>query len=158
MSDGTTIGADTIVSLRVEITDQAGNVLEKRSAAQPLTYLHGRGQIPADIEDALAGRGVGHAEVVEVPPERGFGLRDPKRVLVVPLARLGHTPKLGETMEGRTLDGETIPVRVVRVDDKNVTVDGNHPFAGRVLRFDLEVVGARAATPEEVSQGRPSEG
>jgi len=155
MSEPTLIGADTVVSLELQITDQAGNVLEKRSAEQPLTYLHGRGLIPADIEEALGGKTVGHSEVVEVPPERGFGLRDPKRVLVVPLARLATKPKLGETMEGRTVDGQTIPVRVVRVDDKNVVVDGNHPFAGRVLHFDLKVVEVRAATPEELEQGHP---
>lgn len=148
------IEKNRVVTLNYTLRDDQGTVIDSSSGRGPLAYLHGKGNIIPGLEDALAGKAEGDTLDVTVAPERGYGPRDERLVQIVPRAKFGEVQGLAVGMQVRVhgQQGARI-VTVVRVDRDFVTVDGNHPLAGRTLHFSVEVTGVRKATHEEVTHG-----
>lgn len=146
------IEKNRVVTLNYTLRDDQGTVIDSSSGRGPLAYLHGKGNIIPGLEDALAGKAEGDTLDVTVAPERGYGPRDERLVQIVPRAKFGEVEGLAVGMQVRVhgQQGARI-VTVVRVDRDFVTVDGNHPLAGRTLHFSVEVTGVRKATHEEVT-------
>ncbi len=126
----------------------------------PLEYLHGSGQLIPGLEKALEGRRVGESFEVVIPPEEAYGPRRKELQQQVPLedlrAALGvKKVEEGLVFYGRTEDGrlETFMVTEVLEDEGTALVDGNHPLAGMELVFEVEVVGIREPTEEELRRG-----
>jgi FKBP-type peptidyl-prolyl cis-trans isomerase SlyD len=148
------IEKNRVVTLNYILRDEEGRVLDSSSSRGPLAYLHGKGNIIPGLEQALSGKAAGDKLDVTVPPERGYGPRDERLVQIVPRTKFGEVANLAPGMQVRASgrQGSRI-VTVIRVDRDFVTVDGNHPLAGRTLHFSVEVAGVRKATHEEVSHG-----
>lgn len=148
------IARNKVVSLHYTLRDEQGTVIDSSSGRGPLSYLHGKGTIIPGLEQALAGKAAGDKLDVTVAPEQGYGLRDERLVQIVARAKLGEVAGLAPGMQVRA-NGPQGPriVTVVSVDRDFVTVDGNHPLAGRTLHFSLEVAEVRKATHEEISHG-----
>jgi FKBP-type peptidyl-prolyl cis-trans isomerase SlyD len=139
------ITAGHLVSLQVKMYDAQGELMEESEV--PLVYLHGTGDIFPKIEQALEGQETGFATSVWLEPEDAFGDDDASLLHLVPLAKLGKDVDLGmqfEGVPGQPQDGRLY--RVVDLNDDVAVLDGNHPLAGRALRFDVEVVGVEPAT------------
>ena len=105
---------------------------------EPFFIVVGEGWVPKGLDEALTGIEVGKASTVEIPPEKGYGTRDPKKVRLVPLRKFsaeGLTPVPGLQVN---VDGKVAQVRSVGAG--RVQVDYNHPFAGKTLVYDLTVV------------------
>jgi len=148
------IEKNRVVTLQYTLRDEQGAVIDSSSGRGPLSYLHGKGNIIPGLEKALSGKSAGDKLDVTVAPEQGYGARDERLVQIVPRAKFAQVAGLSPGMQVRA-QGPQGPrlVTVVRVDRDFVTVDGNHPLAGRTLHFSLEVAGVRKATHEEVSHG-----
>jgi peptidylprolyl isomerase len=104
---------------------------------EPFFIVVGEGWVPKGLEEALAALELGKASTVELPPEKGYGVRDPKKVRLVPLRKFtaeGLAPVPGLQVN---VDGKTAQVRSVGAG--RVQVDYNHPFAGRTLIYDITV-------------------
>ena len=104
---------------------------------EPFFVIVGEGWVPKGLEEALTGLELGKASTVELSPEKGYGVRDPKKVRLVPLRKFaaeGVTPVPGLQVN---IDGKTAQVRSVGAG--RVQVDYNHPFAGKTLIYDLTV-------------------
>jgi len=104
---------------------------------EPFFIIVGEGWVPKGLDDALTGMDVGKASTIELPPDKGYGVRDPKKVRLVPLRKFtaeGLTPVPGLQVN---VDGKTAQVRSVGAG--RVQVDYNHPFAGKTLIYDLTV-------------------
>ena len=104
---------------------------------EPFFIVVSEGWVPKGLDEALTGLEVGKASTIELPPEKGYGARDPKKVRLVPLRKFtaeGMTPVPGLQVN---IDGKTAQVRAVGAG--RVQVDYNHPFAGRTLVYDLTV-------------------
>lgn len=104
---------------------------------EPFFVVVGEGWVPKGLDEALTGFEVGKATTVELPPDKAYGARDPKKVRLVPLKKFtaeGLTPVPGLQVN---IDGKTAQVRAVGAG--RVQVDYNHPFAGRTLVYDLTV-------------------
>jgi peptidylprolyl isomerase len=104
---------------------------------EPFFIVVGEGWVPKGLEEALAGLELGKATTVELPPEKGYGIRDPKKVRLVPLRKFtaeGLTPVPGLQFN---IDGKSALVRSVGAG--RVQVDYNHPFAGKTLIYDITV-------------------
>ena len=149
------IAKDTVVSLKYELKDSEGNLLEKTN--DPVTYLHGGydGIFPA-VEEALHGKDVGDRCVINMQPDDAFGEYDHDMVRVEPRSLFPANVAVGMQFEGGAEDDEDddyMLYTVVEVTDREVTVDGNHPLAGKALSFDCTVTGVRAATGEEITHG-----
>jgi FKBP-type peptidyl-prolyl cis-trans isomerase SlyD len=148
------IEKNRVVSLHYTLRDEQGSVIDSSSGRGPLSYLHGKGNIIPGLEQALAGKAAGDKLDVTVAPEEGYGARDERLVQIVPRSKFGEVAELAPGMQVRTTGprGPRI-VTVTRVDRDFVTVDANHPLAGRTLHFSVEVAEVRKATHEEVSHG-----
>jgi FKBP-type peptidyl-prolyl cis-trans isomerase SlyD len=148
------IEKNRVVTLNYTLRDEQGTVIDTSSGRAPLAYLHGKGNIIPGLEDALAGKAAGDTLDVTVAPERGYGPRDERLVQIVPRVRFGEISSLAPGMQVQTGGPQgRRTVTVVRVDPDFVTVDGNHPLAGRTLHFSVEIADVRKATHEEVSHG-----
>ena len=148
------IEKNRVVTLHYTLRDEQGSVIESSAGGAPLSYLHGKGGIIPGLERALAGKSAGDKVNVSVPPEQAYGRRDERLLQVLPRSRFAGD---GEIVPGAQLrasgQGGSRVVTVVKVERDFVTVDTNHPLAGRTLHFSVEVVEVRKATHEEVSHG-----
>lgn len=148
------ISSDTVVSIDYTVRDERGQVIDQ-SGDQPLAYLHGHSNIIPGLERALEGLEAGETTRASVQPGEGYGDRDEDRVLQVPRGELppGMTPEVGMLLSGETPDGQAVPLWVTEIHKDHVTLDGNHPLAGKSLDFEVTVRGVRAATETEVEHG-----
>lgn len=143
-----------VVSVSYTIRDQANdNLLE--AVEIPVDYLHGgRAGLYEKIEKALEGRGVGERVEVTLAPEDAFGEADPSLSFT---DRIENVPpefrQLGAQAEFTNESGESVTMVVTHIDAGTITLDGNHPLAGKNLIFSVEVVAIRPATPQELMMG-----
>lgn len=137
------------------IKDEQGNLLEQSD--MPIGYIHGAGsELLEKLEHALAGHGEG--DVVEVPiaPREGFGEHDPSLTFT---DDIGNVPPelrhIGAEAQMQNEQGEVKTFIVTKIENGKLTVDGNHPFAGKNVVYRVTVREVRDATPEEIARGYP---
>ena len=149
------IAQDKVVLIHYTLTDDGGKVLDSSSGGDPLAYLHGQGNIIPGLEKALEGKQAGDKLNVRVEPAEGYGVRDDSLVQQVPRRAFGSVSKVepGMQFHAQSAQGQMRVVTVTHVKGDMVTVDGNHPLAGEVLVFDVEVAEVRDATGEELAHG-----
>jgi len=149
------IGDKLVVSMHYTLTDNEGNVLDSSEGAEPLTYLHGAGNIIPGLEKALVGKVEGDTQQVTVEPAEGYGEVMSELMQTVDKAAFQgvESVEVGMSFEAQTSDGSVQHIVVSKVDGDQVTVDANHPLAGVVLNFDVEIVSVREATEEEIAHG-----
>jgi FKBP-type peptidyl-prolyl cis-trans isomerase SlyD len=143
-----------VATIHFTLLDQQGGQVTTTHGHDPLVYVHGTGGIVRGLEEALAGHRAGDKFEVEVAPEQGFGKRHEGLVQTLPRSLLGadSQPQVGARLKAQTARGP-LDVVVTAVDADTVTVDGNHPLAGRPFRARVEVVDVRLASPEEIQFG-----
>jgi FKBP-type peptidyl-prolyl cis-trans isomerase SlyD len=148
------IEANQVVSIHYTLKGDAGEVIDSSAAGEPLTYLHGHGNLIPGLERQLTGRSAGDKLQVKIPPADGYGEYDPQLVQRVPRRSLKGIAnvRVGMRLQAQTDHGSR-PVTVTHITGDMVTLNGNHPLAGKNLNFDVEVAAVRAATTEELSHG-----
>jgi FKBP-type peptidyl-prolyl cis-trans isomerase SlyD len=148
------ISADRVVTIHYTLKDDAGTVLDSSAGGEPLAYLQGRGNLVSGLERALEGKQEGNSVAVVVSPADGYGTRDESLVQRVPKRSLqgAGAVKKGMQFQARTDDGVRL-FTVAAVIGDMVTLDGNHPLADQTLHFDVQVLGVREATAEELQHG-----
>jgi FKBP-type peptidyl-prolyl cis-trans isomerase SlyD len=146
--------ADRVVTIHYTLKDDAGDVLDSSAGGEPLAYIQGHGNLVPGLEKALEGKQGGHTLAVAVAPEDGYGRRDEALVQRVPKRSLQGAGDIrkGMQFQAHTEDGVRLFTVMAVVGDM-VTLDGNHPLADQTLHFDVEVVGVRDATTEELEHG-----
>ena len=144
------IAKDTVVTLQYRVADSNGRLIEQSKT--PMVYLHGgyENTLPR-IEEALEGQEAGHEVTLNLQPEDAFGQRDESLVRVIPKSEFPPGVKVGGQLEGRTDDGTPHVFHVMKIKGPEVHLDGNHPLAGKALKFHLKVTGVRAASAEEIA-------
>ncbi len=132
-----------------------GQVVDASEPGEPLTYLHGEGQIVPGLERALEGMESGQSKQVVVDPAEGYGDHDPRGLQEVPKSAFpeGFAPSPGMQLTAEGPGGEVVPFSVREVKPESVVIDLNHPLAGRTLHFDVTVRDVRAATADELEHG-----
>jgi FKBP-type peptidyl-prolyl cis-trans isomerase SlyD len=148
-----TIKRDKFVSLTYTITDENNDIVERID--MPVNYIHGRdSQIIEKIEKTLEGCAQGDEISVELSPEEGFGEHQPELTFTDDLENVPHEFRhIGAEVEFQNDKGESRMFRVSRIEDGKLTVDGNHPFAGKVITYNVKVNEVRDATPDEIAHG-----
>ncbi|MEO8161116.1 MAG: peptidylprolyl isomerase [Arenimonas sp.] len=148
------IAERTVASFHYTLTDDAGTVIDTSRGREPLTYLHGAGNIVPGLEKEMVGRQAGDRFDVEVSPEEGYGQPEPQLLQVVPREAFQGVDQLQVGMEFQTQTAQgPMSVAIAKIDGDAVTVDGNHPLAGKKLHFAVEVTDVRDASLEELSHG-----
>ncbi len=132
-----------------------GKVVDQSEPGEPLTYLHGEGEIVPGLESALEGAQVGERKQVVVPPADGYGDHDPGGIQRVPRQAFpaDFQPEVGMELSAHGPDGDEVAFVIQGVEPDAVTIDLNHPLAGKTLHFDVTVREVRAATPDELEHG-----
>jgi FKBP-type peptidyl-prolyl cis-trans isomerase SlyD len=149
-----TIKQDCVVAIHYTLKDDSGEVIDSSSGGQPLTYLHGRGNLIAGLERELQGKQVGDKLSVTIAPGDGYGEYDKTLVQRIPRRSLKGISDVKPGMQLRTQTAHGAQTVVVtRVTGDIVTVDGNHPLAGKNLNFEVEIAEVREATAEELEHG-----
>ncbi len=140
-----------VVSMHYTLTDDAGDVLDSSRGREPFEYLHGFGNIIGGLEKALEGTGAGYAAKVTVAAADGYGERNDKAVFEVPREQFpqGEEIQVGMQVHGEGPHG-VVAFTVIGLTADGVMLDGNHPLAGKTLHFDVEVLGVREATAQEL--------
>ena len=148
------IEKNVVVAIDYTLTDNDGVVIDTSTGREPLKYLHGTGALIPGLEKELEGKIVGDKLDVAIKPEDGYGMRNEQMLQTVPREHFGHVPDLqvGMQFQANSKHGP-IMVTIVKVDEKEVMVDGNHPLAGVILNFKVEVKEVREATADELSHG-----
>jgi FKBP-type peptidyl-prolyl cis-trans isomerase SlyD len=151
---------DKVVMLAFELRDSEGELIDGADEADPFAYLHGADNLVPGLEDALAGKKVGDALEVVVPPEEGYGPRQPVEPQPVPRDAFPEEVEVEAGMPFWVEDdeGDELELYVVEVNEDQVLVDVNHPLAGLTLHFQVQVLEIRDATAEEKAHGHPHVG
>lgn len=144
------ITKDKVAQIHYTLTDNTGTVLDSSSGREPLTYLHGGGNLILGMEEGLEGKAKGDKFKLKIAPEKAYGVRDSKLIQKVPRSSFGNQ-KIEKGMKFQTNHGGVVTVTETGLE--SITVDGNHPLAGVELNFEVEVMGIRNATPEEIAHG-----
>ena len=144
-----------VIGIAYTLKSATGEVLDQGTAAEPLMYLHGYGNLIPGLENALEGKAVGFTSKVEIGPEEAYGpvhesLRQVVDRSAFP-AGAELAPGMGFHAHGN--DGSPMVIKITKVDGANIHIDGNHPLAGETLFFDVEVLSERDATQDEISHG-----
>lgn len=142
------------VSIHYTLTNAAGEQLDSSIGSDALVYLHGTGSIISGLEKALLGKTAGDTLNVSIEPADAYGEYNENMVQVIPRKMFEGIDKVEVGMQFHA-DANNGPgvVTVTKVEDDDITIDGNHPLAGEALTFDVEVVEVRAATEDELSHG-----
>ena len=146
---------NSAVSFHYTLTDDDGIRIDSSEGQEPLGYLHGAGNIIPGLEKALEGKTIGDSLTVAVTAAEGYGEVQKELIQEVPKEAFQgiDTIEVGMQFEAQTGQGGTVPVTVIDVTDDLVTVDGNHPLAGKNLNFDVSIEDVREATEEEIANG-----
>jgi len=118
-----------------------GNVFDSSRERDPLKFELGSGQVIPGFEDAVLGMEVGEEVTTKIPAAEAYGPRRDDLLIEVPKTQLPEEmePEVGDVLEANA-GGQVTRVVVAEIEDDTVTVDGNHPLAGRDLTFDIELV------------------
>ena len=150
MAGSMAIAADTVAQIFYALSDEEGKVIE-RSEKEPMSYLHGHGQIIPGLEAALEGKQAGDHVDVSVPPEQAYGEKTGKTLKVRKSQFPGPVPTVGQSFGAPMPDGGQVAFWVIKDQGAYLTITPDHPFAGRTLNFTVDVVGVRAATSHELA-------
>lgn len=140
-----------VATINYTLTDKDENVLDE-SLDGSFSYLHGANNIIPGLERALDGKQSGDKVDVTVEPEDAYGERSLEKIQRVPRDVFPADVELKEGMQfqANSPDGPPIIVSITSVETDEVVVDGNHPMAGKQLRFQVELVDVRDASDEEI--------
>lgn len=144
-----------VVSLFYHLKDAGGQDLEHNQEGIPLAYLHGHNNLLPALEEALTGKEAGAKFTVTLPPEKAYGPVRPNATQRVPIKHLAshHKRLLPGTLVRVQTDKGTVSARIIKAGKFMVDVDMNHPFAGKTLVFEIEVVSIRDASADELAHG-----
>jgi|SRR5690554_2847313 len=131
-------------TVRVHYTGKLndGTVFDSSVGGEPLEFTVGAGQLIPGFEKAVTGLSAGDRTTALIPSDEAYGPHRPEGLIQVPRANIAAEikPEVGQQLQMQTHDGRPVPVVVVSVDDANITVDANHPLAGKDLTFEIEIV------------------
>lgn len=119
-----------------------GEVFDSSLEREPLEFTIGKGQVIPGFEQAVEGMSPGDIKTTDIPPEKAYGPRHEEMVTEVEKNRFpaDMDPKVGQRLQLRQADGKMIRVTVTDVSESRVTLDANHPLAGKNLTFDIKLV------------------
>ena len=119
-----------------------GSQFDSSAGRDPLEFAVGSGMVIPGFDTAVEGMTVGESKSFTIEPEEAYGVKQDHLIQEVPKSALpeGMTPEVGMPLQSQTPDGQVMDLEVTAVTDTHITVDANHPLAGKALTFDIELV------------------
>ncbi len=154
-SSQTTLKNPRVIAFSYTLKDSTGKVLDASEPNQPLPFLEGKKQIIPALEAVIVDMQEGDKKSVSLKAADAYGDFRSEMIMDVPKEDLAHLKiEVGSHLQLQLDRGIQI-VKVAKISDTHVTLDGNHPLAGADLNFDVEVILIRDATAEEIAHGHP---
>jgi FKBP-type peptidyl-prolyl cis-trans isomerase SlyD len=153
------IASGAAVTFHYTLTDQSGELIDSSDGDEPLAYLHGHDEILPALERQLAGLEPGAELRITVPVAEAYGERRPDLRFEVP--RTDFDPDADLTLGAQVMPAsgdEPEILTIAALTESTVTLDANHPLAGKDLAFAIKIVQVREATAEELAHGHSHEG
>ena len=118
-----------------------GTVFDSSADREPLEFTIGEGQLIADFEQAVIDMNPGESKTIKIPCDNAYGPHREEMLMVVDRSQFPGDlePKIDQKLQVRHPDGEESVVTVVDVNEANVTLDANHPLAGKDLTFEIQL-------------------
>ena len=147
-------GSGDTVKVPYAGTRDEGGQVDSAAEREALAFTLGSGQVIGGFDAAVAGMSVGEVKTVTIPAAEAYGVHDPERVQQVPRAAIPPEIELhhGLMLSAQGPAGQTLSFKVTGFDDEQVTVDGNHPLAGKALKVHVQIQDVRDPTGEELAQ------
>lgn len=119
-----------------------GSVFDSSEGREPLEFTVGARQVIEGMDSELPGMTVGEKKTLNIPCDKAYGPLNPAARQAIPREGIpDHIPlEIGTQLQMQSPEGQVLPVTVVEVDEATVTLDANHPLAGKDLIFDIELV------------------
>ncbi|WP_298023714.1 peptidylprolyl isomerase [uncultured Campylobacter sp.] len=146
-----------VIKMHYELKDgKTGEILESNLNSDPIAFLSGKDQIIQKLEDEILNLQAGESKTVLISPSDGVGEYREDAVQILPKEQFaGIDLVVGMELFGQAEDGATTRVSVKAIGEQDVTIDFNHPFAGKELEFNIKIVENREATADEILTGQP---
>lgn len=145
-----------VVGIEYEVKEAGTTdvVDSNKGSGQPLEFIMGKGQIIPGLENALCGMSKDESGDIMVSAAQAYGEYNAEAIQTLPIEQFeGVELKEGLTLYGQGENGQTVQVTVKSFTNSDVTIDFNHPLAGKDLMFSVTVLSTREATADEVSSG-----
>ena len=146
-----------VIKMHYELKDgKTGEILESNLNSDPIAFLSGKDQIIQKLEDEILNLQAGESKTVLISPSDGVGEYREDAVQILPKEQFaGIDLVVGMELFGQAEDGATTRVSVKAIGEQDVTIDFNHPYAGKELEFNVKIVENREATADEILIGQP---
>ena len=130
------------VSIHYTGTLEDGSRFDSSEGREPLQFELGSGQVIPGFDKAVEGMTVGETKTVTIPPEDAYGPRNEQAIQSVPKSALPPElePQVGMNLQAQNQNQQPIQLTVVAVEEDSITVDANHPLAGKALNFEINLV------------------
>ena len=153
MSQNKTAEAARVIAFNYTLKNDKGEILDASEPNQPMPFLEGRQQIIPALERVISLMSEGDKRQVTLTAAEGYGDYRADMLMEVPKEELAHIKaEVGAHLQLQ-LENQTKVVRITKIGDTHITLDGNHPLAGVPLVFDIEIMLVRPATADELKHG-----
>lgn len=139
-----------LISINYAVTDKdSAELLDKND--KPFSFIMGRNQVIAGLENALRDKKIGDKFKVEIAPKDAYGERNADFLQEVPKEQFSGIELVkGMTLYGQSENGEVAQVVVSEIGETSVIIDYNHPLAGKTLLFEVEVLDSKIPSDDEI--------
>lgn len=124
-----------------------GSIFDSSEGADPLEFTLGEHQVIGGLEEAIVGMSAGEKKVATIAPDAGYGDREEELVFKVSRSSIqpGAEVEVGDSVRVQLPDGQSAAMHVMATDDMSITLDANHPLAGKTLIFNVELLSIDAS-------------
>jgi peptidylprolyl isomerase len=130
-------------SVKVHYTGKLedGTVFDTSDNKEPLEFKVGEGKLIKGFEAAVVGMEPGESKTIQIPADEAYGPHHPEMIMVIDRKEVPPTitPRVDQMLQVRQKDGRTFAVKVTQVSEESLTLDANHPLAGKDLTFDIRL-------------------
>lgn len=149
------VKSNQVITITYTLKDDVGNVIEVTNKENPFSFISGNDQILPKLEENINGMLIGSKRTVTLTPEEAYGIYNESSIQTIDRSEFPENANLEEGMSfiTDTPDGQQMPFVIKKIDGEVITLDFNHPLAGRRLTFDLELLNLRDATQDELLHG-----
>src|ERR1700759_328676 len=126
-----------------------GTTFDSSQGRQPLEFEVGSGMVIKGFDEGVTGMSIGDKKTISIPAEDAYGERQEEMVIDFPRSNFPPDiePEVGMTLNMHSENGQELPVIITDITDETITLDANHPLAGKDLIFDIELVDLKGKSP-----------
>ncbi|MCL4279920.1 MAG: peptidylprolyl isomerase [Ignavibacteriaceae bacterium] len=144
-----------VITINYTLKDKEGNLLDSTDNGGPFSFITGNMQVLPGLEEALVSMIIGSKKNIKLAAADAYGEYDENAIQKVNRSLFPEEAELetGMTYFAHSPEGQHIQFVITKIENDDITVNFNHPLAGKNLEFDVELLDVRDATPEEISHG-----